>query len=77
VVSPTAYWVYANGDISAERFDQTLRFRMTVIPYTGSDDWVEPHIVAAKACLMNNSPPLPANDCKHCSFAERRSHYMP
>lgn len=75
-VSPTAYWVYANGDVSAERFDQTLRFRMTVIPYTGSDHWVEPLIMAARACLMNNSPPPPADDCKYCSFAERRLHYV-
>jgi len=74
-VSSTAYWVYANGDVSAARFDQSLRFRMTVIPYTGSDDWVEPHIIAARACLVNNSPPPPADDCKYCRFAESRSHY--
>ena len=67
--------VSAEGDVSAERFDQTLRFRMTVIPYTGSDDWVAPQIMAAQACLMNNSPPPPAIDCKYCSFAERRSRY--
>jgi RecB family exonuclease len=72
-VSATAYWVYANGDVTAARFDQMLRFRMTVIPYTCSDDWVEPRIMAARACLMNNSPPPPAGDCKYCSFAEGRS----
>lgn len=74
-VSPTAYWVYANGDSTAERFDQTLRFRMTVIPYTGSDDWVEPHIMAARACLMEASPPAAADDCDYCGFAaDRASH---
>lgn len=72
-VSPTAYWVYANGDANADRFDQTLQFRMTVIPYAGSDAWVEPHIMAARACLMNDAPPPPANDCAYCSFAASRS----
>jgi hypothetical protein len=55
-VSPTAYWVYANGDAAADQFDQTLRFRMTVISYDGSDDWVESHIMAARDCLMNETP---------------------
>jgi RecB family exonuclease len=72
-VSPTAYWVYANGDPTAERFDQTLRFRMTVIPYTGSDDWVEPQIMAARECLMQDAPPPAADECKFCSFAAGRS----
>jgi hypothetical protein len=74
-VSPTAYWVYANGDVAAKRFDQTLRFRMTVIPYEGSDDWVEPRIMAARDCLMNETPPAPATKCPHCSFAAERLAY--
>jgi len=72
-VSPTAYWVYANGDTTEERFDETLRFRMTVIPYSGSDEWVEPHILAAHVCLMGSSPPAPAPDCEHCRFADKRA----
>jgi len=71
-VSPTAYWVYANGDAAAEQFAQMLRFRMTVIPYEGSDDWVEDHIVAAKKCLMRKSPPPAADGCEYCEFADRR-----
>ena len=74
-VSPTAYWVYANGDAAADQFDQTLRFRMTVIAYDGRDDWVEPHIMAARECLMNDTPPAPATKCPHCSFAAERLAY--
>lgn len=74
-VSSTAYWIYANGDSTAERFDQTLRFRMTVIPYMGSDGWVEEHIMAARACLMNDAPPRPAEDCDYCHFAAVRAQY--
>ena len=74
-VSPTAYWVYANGDAAAAQFDQTLRFRMTVIAYDGRDDWVEPHIMAARECLMDDTPPAPATKCPHCSFAAERLAY--
>ncbi|MFM8985803.1 MAG: PD-(D/E)XK nuclease family protein [Planctomycetia bacterium] len=72
-VSPTAYWVYANGDAGAERFDKTLRFRMTVIPYEGSDHWVDDHIAAAKKCLTRTTPPPAADDCEYCEFASRRA----
>lgn len=68
-VSPTAYWVYANGDASAETFNETLRFRITVIPYTGSDAWVEDHVIKAKDCLMNETPPAADVSCKYCEFA--------
>ena len=71
-VSSTAYWVYANGDAAAERFDETLRFRMTVIPYEGSDNWVEDHIRAAKECLLRKTPPVAAEECPYCEFAARR-----
>ena len=72
-VSSTAYWVYANGDSTADQFNQTLRFRMTVIPYNGSDDWVEGHIMAARDCLAASTPPAPAGECQYCGFAAGRA----
>jgi len=48
---------------------------MTVISYDGSDDWVEPHIMAARDCLMNETPPAPATKCPHCNFAAERLAY--
>ena len=33
---------------------------------------VEPHIMAARDCLMNETPPAPATKCPHCSFAAER-----
>lgn len=69
-VSSRAYWVYANGDASAERFDQTVRFRMTVIPYDGDDSWVEGHVIRAKECLSADAPPKPVDDCDWCRFAK-------
>ncbi|MFM8335704.1 MAG: PD-(D/E)XK nuclease family protein [Opitutaceae bacterium] len=72
-VSSTAYWVYANGDATAVRFDATLRFRMTLIPYEGSDKWVEEHIRAAKECLMRETPPVASEKCPYCAFAASRT----
>jgi len=46
---------------------------MTVISYGGSDDWVEPHIMAARACLMNETPPAPADGCQYCAFVKSRA----
>ena len=74
-VSSTAYWVYANGDAAAETFGQTLRFRMTLIPYIGSDDWIDDHIMAARECLKQDGPPKSADDCSYCRFAAARSDY--
>ena len=48
---------------------------MTLIPYTASDDWVEPHIMAVRDCLMNETPPAPALTCPHCNFAAERLAY--
>jgi ADP-ribose pyrophosphatase YjhB (NUDIX family) len=74
-VSSRAWWVYANGDASAERFDQTLRFRMTLIPYDGDDSWVEGHVLRAKACLSAHAPPPPADDCELCRYAREAGAY--
>ena len=68
-VSNRAYWVYANGDASAERFDQVVRFRMTIIPYDGDDSWVDAQVVHAKDCLEANAPPPPSQGCEWCQFA--------
>jgi len=67
-VSSRAYWVYANGDASAERFDRVVRFRMTIIPYDGDDSWVEAQVILAKECLDSGSPPPPSPSCKWCQF---------
>jgi hypothetical protein len=60
--------VYANGDASAERFDRTVRFRMTVIPYDGDDSWVEALVIRAKHCLDADAPPTASPGCDWCQF---------
>jgi hypothetical protein len=48
---------------------------MTVIAYDGRDDWVEPHIMAARECLLNDTPPASATKCPHYSIAAERLAY--
>jgi len=44
-----------------------------VIPYTCSDEWVEPRIMYARDCLMQDAPPPPSTECAFCSFVAGRS----
>ena len=69
-VSVTGYFVYGNGDTNKEAFDGRLEFELTVIPYTGSDAWVEGTIHEIYECL--NSPAIPAAnaDCDYCTYRE-------
>ena len=67
-VSKTCYWVYANGDKSKDRFDATLSFRMTVIPYEGSDKWIEKTLGKIRACIDSDSLPEASEYCDLCRF---------
>ncbi len=67
-VSDTGYFVYCNGDRSQDRFDGVVRFKISMIPYTGNTSWVEPALMAARSCLEAGSPPPPAADCKQCAY---------
>ena len=69
-VSDTGYFVYGNGNTDREAFEGRLEFELTVIPYAGSDAWVEDTIHHIYSCL--NSPAIPeANpDCDYCTYRE-------
>lgn len=71
-VSDTGYFVYANGDADREAFDARLEFDVTVIPYTGNDEWVEQAILEAKDILDSETIPHASRDCDYCSFFEER-----
>ncbi len=70
-VSNTAYFVYCTGDNTRDGFDNRLLFNTHVIPYEGSDAWIEGALEALQLCL--NSPDVPPfqKDCEYCQFAER------
>lgn len=74
-VSPTGYFVYANGKSDKEAFDAKLEFDIELIPYTGSDTWVEPKIIDMKAMLMSDDIPeigtcFGGGPCDFCTYRE-------
>lgn len=70
-VSKTAYFVYCNGDLKAERFDQRLQFDVKVLPYEGNDGWIEGTLFNIQKCLTSSEIPKAGPDCDFCLY--RRS----
>lgn len=69
VVSDTGYFVYANASKDRKAFDGKLEFDVTLIPYTGSTDWVEGTLADIHICL-GGALPEAAADCDYCRYRE-------
>ncbi|MBI4087929.1 PD-(D/E)XK nuclease family protein [Candidatus Kaiserbacteria bacterium] len=69
-VSDTGYFVYANASKDKKAFDGLLEFEVTLVPYTGSDSWVEPTLLKIKECLDSGELPAAAEDCDYCRYRE-------
>jgi PD-(D/E)XK nuclease superfamily protein len=67
-VSNTCYFVYCNGDASQDSFAGTLKFKISLLPYEGNDEWIEETLLAIKACLMNDVLPEPSQSCDYCAY---------
>jgi hypothetical protein len=72
-VSDVAYFVYCNGKTDKRAFDAKLEFDISVIPYKGSDGWVEKTILNLAACLRANRLPAMGETCNYCAYYENRS----
>ncbi|MFW5853228.1 MAG: PD-(D/E)XK nuclease family protein [Patescibacteria group bacterium] len=70
-VSDTGYFVYCNGILNNEKFDAKLEFDITLIPYTGSDTWIEPTLKNIKEVLEKKEIPPADPDCDYCRYRER------
>lgn len=69
-VSDTGYWFYANATKDREAFDGRLDFELTLVPYTGSTEWVEDCLMRLKACLESDEIPQAGTDCDYCRYRE-------
>lgn len=67
-VSNTGYFVYCNGIKDKEAFDAKLEFKISVIPYTGNDDWIENTICDIKKCLDSDDIPEYTEGCEWCDY---------
>jgi hypothetical protein len=69
--SNTGYFVYCNGQDTAA-FDGRIEFAVKVLPYTGSDAWVEEALCAVKDCLMSDALPDATDGCEFCGYVSAR-----
>lgn len=76
-VSDTGYFVYTNGRMDLEAFNDRLEFVTKLIPYTGKDAWIEPTLAAMKACMEGPMPPvgesIMGGTCEFCAYARART----
>lgn len=80
-VSPTAYFVYANGNTDQEVFSKkpfkdkqgNLGFRVEIFPHHSKGlDWVDKLLTQIKECLESPQPPARNPKCEHCLYARAR-----
>jgi len=69
-VSDTGYFVYCNGRTDLEAFDGKLEFDINIIPYKGSDKWINKTLKDVYTCLQSNKIPKTGEDCEYCMYRE-------
>jgi len=68
-VATQGWFVYCNGIKDKSAFNNRLDFTVSMLPYVGNDDWVEPTLYAIKACLDSDVIPDAAEECEYCQYA--------
>jgi len=71
-VSNTGYFVYCNGQ-DVEAFNGRIEFVVKLLPYTGSDGWIEEVLGAIKGCLLSDDIPNKLPDCEFCGYVLARA----
>ena len=69
-IAKTGYFLFANARKDTAKFGEKLQFTMSLVPYAGTDEWVEQAIVAAHKCLMRERLPASSPDCEYCAYRE-------
>lgn len=67
-VSNIGYFVYCNGKRDREAFDGKLEFDVKLIPYEGSDAWMEETLFNAYRALLSDRVPQPPPSCDYCLY---------
>ncbi len=67
-VSDVGYFVYCNGRTDLKAFDGKIEFDVTLIPYKGSDDWIESVLYRAKETLDSDYLPKSSPECDFCLY---------
>ena len=67
-IDPTGWFVYCNGRRDASGFADQLVFKVSLLPYTGNDGWVEGAVFDAWETLRQDELPPPDEDCEFCAY---------
>lgn len=76
-VSDTAYFVYTNGRMDLDGFNNRIEFKTKLIPYKGNDSWVEKTLVKMKKVMDGDMPAVGqaamGGECDFCLYARQRT----
>jgi CRISPR/Cas system-associated exonuclease Cas4 (RecB family) len=76
-VNDTGYFVYCNGRLDLDGFNNRVEFKTKIIPYTGDDSWVEPTLMKMKECMEGGMPAIGTaamgGPCDFCTYARART----
>jgi len=76
-VNDTGYFVYTNGRMDLDGFNDRVEFRTKIIPYTGNDSWVDKTLVKLKKCMEGEMPEvgidIMGGPCSYCAYAKART----
>lgn len=76
-VSDTGYFVYTNGRLDLDAFNDRIEFRTKLISYEGSDSWVEPTLLSMKKVMDGPMPgtgvSIMGGPCEFCAYARART----
>lgn len=71
-VSATGYFVYCNGRTDRQAFDAKLEFDISLIPYTGKTEWIEPTLANIRHTLDGHLPAV-GTSCDYCAYFQVRT----
>lgn len=76
-VSDQAIFIYTNGRLELDAFNDRLEFKTKLIEYIGDDSWVEPTIKKMKECIEGDIPKTGRSamggPCSYCEYAKKRT----
>ena len=67
-VSDTAYFLVCNGLKTPDKFDATLQFDLTLVPYKTNDSWIKNKIIDMKKTLESKDVPELNKYCEKCMY---------
>ncbi len=76
-VNNTGYFIYTNGRLDLDGFNDRIEFRTKLIPYTGDASWVDPTLIKIKKCMDGDMPAVGQSamggPCEFCTYAKQRT----